>query len=79
LLFAQDHPIVSGPRQDRPGSYRIAADDSMVRSSGEGRLLPRWVHPNRRIEQALSPLRVQSIRLQPDRIREFLVQHAPGR
>jgi hypothetical protein len=79
MLFAQDHPAASGPRQDRAGSYRVAPDDSMVRSNGEGPLLPRWVHPNRLIEQALAPLLVQSIRLQPNRIREFLVQSARAR
>jgi len=73
ILFAEDRPGTKGSRPDRPACYRLTADDRIVRSPTTGPERPRWAHPNRAIERALSPLTVQSIQLQRNRIREFLV------
>lgn len=74
VLFAQDDPRGKEVRPDRPGCYRLAADDRVVRSESGGPARPRWIHTNRALERALSPLSVQSIKLQRNRIREFLIQ-----
>ena len=73
ILFAEDRPEVKGSRPDQPACYRLTADDRIVRSPSAGPERLRWAHPNRAIERALSPLTVQSIQLQRNRIREFLV------
>ena len=77
ILFAEDRPGAKGSRPDQPASYGLTADDRIVRSPTSGLVRPRWAHPNRAIERALSPMTVQSIQLQRNRIREFLV-HKPG-
>ena len=74
ILFAEDGPGAKRSRPDRPGCYRLTADDRIVRSATSGPERTRWAHPNRAIERALSPMTVQSIQLQRNRIREFLVQ-----
>jgi len=74
ILFAEDRPVARESRPDHQWCYRLTADDRVVRSPGAGPERPRWPHANRAIERALSPLRVQSIQLQRNRIREFLVQ-----
>ena len=61
-------------RSDRAGSYRITADDRMTRLTGHGPARSRWGHPNRAIERSLAPLAIQSIHLQRNRMREFLVR-----
>jgi SAM-dependent methyltransferase len=79
LLYARDSSQQEDGRLDRPASYRLTADDRMVRAAAaESRpSLPRWSHPNRAIERALSPLAIQGIHLQPDRMREVLA-HKPA-
>ena len=74
IMFAEDGPGVRRSRPDRPACYRLTADDRIVRSPTTGPERPRWNHPNRAIERALAPMTVQSIQLQRNRIREFLVQ-----
>ena len=74
LLFAEDGPGGRGSRPDQPGSYRLTADDRIVRSPTAGLERPRWAHPNRAIERAVSPMKVHAIQLQRNRIREILVR-----
>ena len=74
LLFAEDGPGGRGSRPDQPGSYRLTADDRIVRSPTAGPERPRWAHPNRAIERAVSPMKVHAIQLQRSRIREILVR-----
>lgn len=73
VFFAEDRPGAKGSRIDQPACYRLAADDRIVRSVTSGPSRPRWAHPNRALERALAPLSVQSIQLQRNRIREFLI------
>ncbi|HKQ61788.1 MAG TPA: class I SAM-dependent methyltransferase [Candidatus Polarisedimenticolaceae bacterium] len=73
LLFATNRPATSGPNTERPGRYRIVADDRIVREATSGPARPRWTHPTREIERALAPLKVQGIHLQRNQVREFLV------
>ena len=76
VLFALDgSPSPHG--QGRPASYRVTADDRLMRESGQGPMRPRWSHHNRAIHQALAPLTVVSVTLRRNRIREFLV-HKPA-
>jgi hypothetical protein len=73
LLFSRDGngaPI----EHDRPASYRITADDRMVRTPTTGAARPRWMRPNRAIEHALAPLTVEGIHLRRNGIREFLAR-----
>ena len=77
LLFAQDDPSNRGGHKGRPGSYRLTADDRILRLATSGPARSRWSHTNRAFEQALRPMTVQSIHLQPDRIREFLIRKKP--
>jgi SAM-dependent methyltransferase len=74
VLFAEDRPGEKAPRQDPPACYRLTADDRIVRTATTSRERLRWAHPNRAIERGVSPMKVQSIQLQRNRIREFLVQ-----
>jgi SAM-dependent methyltransferase len=74
LMYAQDDPGAEGAEPAAAGCYRLEADDRIFRSVGNGPARPRWNHPNRMIERALAPLAVQSIHLQRNRIREFLVR-----
>jgi hypothetical protein len=76
ILFAEDRPGGKGSRIDQQACYRLTSDDRIVRSVTAGPARPRWGHPNRALERALSPMVVQSIQLQRNRIREFLV-HKP--
>jgi len=76
LLFALDGS--PSPRsQGCSASYRVTADDRLVREPGRGPLRPRWSHHNRAIHQALAPLSVASVTLRRNRIREFLI-HKPA-
>jgi len=74
LLYARDTPSNEAPVTDRPACYKLMADDKMQRVDVEGPERDRWTHPNRAIERALSPLAVQSIHLQRNRVREILVR-----
>jgi SAM-dependent methyltransferase len=74
LLFAEDRMSSDETRSGRAGSYRITADDRMIRLPGQGPARSRWGHPNRAIERALAPLAIESIHLQRNRMREFLVR-----
>jgi SAM-dependent methyltransferase len=74
LLYAKDNPGAGGNHTDPPACYRLLGDDRFVRSSTTAPARRRWTHPNRAIERALAPLAVQSIHLQRNRIREFLVR-----
>lgn len=76
LFFAEDGPPGETVREARPSSYRITADDRVVRWPTAGQLRPRFRHPSRAIERALAPLAVQSVHLQRNRVREFLL-HKP--
>ena len=76
LLFALDGSP-SPPGQGRPSSYRVTADDRLLREPPQGQMRPRWSHHNRAIHQALAPLSVTSVTLRRNRIREFLV-HKPA-
>ena len=76
LLFALDgSPSPQG--QGLPSSYRVTADDRLLREHPAGQMRPRWSHHNRAIHQALAPLSVTSVTLRRNRIREFLV-HKPA-
>jgi len=77
VLYAKDSPGAEAGREEQVGGYSLTADDRMVRLPAAGPARPRWTHPNRAIEQALAPLSVQAIHLQPNRIREFLVRKSP--
>jgi len=74
VLFAQDRRREDGVCSDRASSYRLAADDRIVRQPRRGPARPRWAYPNRRIERALAPLAVQGIHLHGDRVREVVAQ-----
>jgi len=76
LLFALDGPH-EGPNEGRPASYRVTADDRLLRSAVAGPNRPRWTHHNRAIHQALAPLVVTGVTLRRNGIREFLV-HKPA-
>jgi SAM-dependent methyltransferase len=73
VLYSQDATPSGGMRHDRPAYYELTDDDKLVRTAATGPARPRWAHSNRMIEQALSPLAVQSIHLQRNRVREFVV------
>jgi SAM-dependent methyltransferase len=74
VMYAQDNPGAGSEHTDPPACYRLLADDRFVRSATAAPAQRRWTHPNRAIERALAPLSVQSIHLQGNRIREFLVR-----
>ena len=74
LMYSQDQPTAASAREEPVACYRLTADDRIVRLSGGGPTRPRWSHNNRTIERALEPLRVQSIHLQRNRIREVLLR-----
>lgn len=74
LMYAQDNPGAGSEHTDPPACYRLLADDRFMRSATAAPAQRRWTHPNRAIERALAPLSVQSIHLQRNRIREFLVR-----
>jgi cyclopropane fatty-acyl-phospholipid synthase-like methyltransferase len=76
LLFALDGSP-SPKSEGRPASYRVTADDRLVREAAQGPLRPRWSHHNRAIHQALAPLSVASVTLRRNRVREFLI-HKPA-
>jgi SAM-dependent methyltransferase len=76
LMYAKDDPGVAGATHDPAGCYRLKSDDTLIRSVSTGPARPRWTHANRALERALAPLAVQSIHLQRNRIREFLVRKA---
>jgi hypothetical protein len=78
LLFAQDGAGDGSPRIDQAGSYRMNADDRVVRTPA-GSKRGRWNHSNRVLERAFAPLAVQSIQLQRNRIREILVRKSTRR
>jgi len=77
VLYAKDSPGAEPGREEQAAGYSLAADDRMVRLASTGPARPRWTHPNRAIERALTPLSVQAIHLLPNRIREFLVRKPP--
>jgi len=74
LMYSQDNPGALGIDEDEPACYRLTADDKLVRTVTSLPRRRRWAHANRTIERALAPLAVQSIHLQRNRIREFLVR-----
>lgn len=76
LLYARDTPGNGTPVADRPACYKLTADDRMQRVHVDGPERDRWTHPNRAIERALTPLSVQSIHLQRNRMREILLRKA---
>jgi len=76
LLFALDG-TPGNQSEDRPASYRITADDRLLRTPEAGPLRPRWSHHNRAIHQALAPLVVSGVTLRRNRLREFVV-HKPA-
>jgi SAM-dependent methyltransferase len=73
VVFAHQKP--SGDRAVLP-RYRLLADDLIVREEPDTPPLPRYVHPNREIERALSGVAVQSIHLQRNQMREILASKA---
>jgi SAM-dependent methyltransferase len=74
LMYSWDEPGAVGAEPAPPGCYRLEADDRMVRSTADGPRRPRWTHSNRALERAMTPLSVQAIYLQRNRIREFLLR-----
>jgi len=74
LMYARDDPKAPAADLARPACYRLTGDDRLSRTIADGPERPRWSHPNRAIERALSPLAVQSIHLQRNRMREFLAR-----
>jgi SAM-dependent methyltransferase len=74
LMFSQDNPGAADDGGSPPACYRLTADDRLVRTATPAPARRRWAHPNRAIERALAPMSVQSIHLQRNRIREFLVR-----
>jgi len=74
LMYARDDPNRPEAGPGQPACYRLTADDRLTRTMVEGPVRPRWSHPNRAIERALSPMAVQSIHLQRNRMREFLAR-----
>jgi len=74
LMYARDDPATPAAGPGQPACYRLTADDRLTRTTEDGPERPRWSHPNRAIERALSPLSVQSIHLQRNRMREFLAR-----
>jgi hypothetical protein len=78
LFFAQDVPGAAGARDAQAGSYRLTEEGRIVRVPA-GPTRPRWSHTNRNLERVLAPLKVQSVHLQKERIREFLMRKPGGR
>lgn len=76
LLFALDG-TPGNLTESRPASYRITADDRLLRTPAAGPSRPRWAHHNRAIHQALAPLVVSGVTLRRNRLREFVV-HKPA-
>jgi SAM-dependent methyltransferase len=76
LLFALDGSN-EGPAEGRAHSYRVTADDRLLRSPVAGPARPRWTHHNRAIHQALAPLVVAGVTLRRNGVREFVV-HKPA-
>lgn len=73
VLFSRDRSGGDGsPRPERPSTYRLVAEDAVVRQPAAREPRARWVHPTRTLERALSPLTIQGVHLQRDRTREFL-------
>jgi len=75
LVFAMNGPVQSsqrGPRPDHLSRYRVVEEDQLVREIIDGPRRPRWVYPTRQIEQGLAPLRMQTLHLQRNQVREFL-------
>jgi SAM-dependent methyltransferase len=77
LLYAQDNQSGSMASSERPGAYRLMADDRIVHQAAQGPTRPRWNYPNRVLERALAPLSIQSIHLQRNRVRELVIRK-PG-
>ncbi len=74
VMYSQDNPGANGLTDEVPACYRLTADDRIVRTPGAGALRRRWAHPNRAIQRALEPLAVQSVHLQRNRVREFVLR-----
>ena len=75
LMYARDDPQATAGDPDTPACYRLTAEDKIVREPTSAPVRPRWTHPNRTLERALAPLAVQSIHLQRNRMREFLMRN----
>jgi SAM-dependent methyltransferase len=78
VLFSQDRMSKEGAETDRPSSFRLEADDRILRTPRSGPPRPRWAYANRAIEQALLPLSVQGIHLHGNHMRE-VVARKPAR
>jgi len=74
VLYAQDRLNGEDSRADRPARFQLTDNDRLVRTPSPGPAQPRWAYPVRAIEKALSPLAVQGIHLQPNRVREFIAR-----
>lgn len=71
LALVLSHSRPEGDRQSPP-RYRIVADDRVAREESGFPEGPRWVHPNREIERALSGLSIETMHLQRTQLREIL-------
>jgi len=72
LLFSLNGPAGDKGGLDRPGCYRMLAEDRLRREPGNGDKRHRWVYPTRKIEGVLAPLKIQTLHLQRNQMREFL-------
>lgn len=72
LVFAQNRPGNKGPQPSRLRRFRLIGEDRILAQIVEGPARPRWSHPTRDIERALTPLAIQGIHLQRNQTREFL-------
>ena len=77
VMFSQDRMSKEGAETGRPSSFRLEADDRILRTPSSGPPRPRWAYANRAIEQALSPLSIQGIHLHGNRIREVVARKRP--
>jgi hypothetical protein len=56
----------------RPGLYRILDDSQVAQGDVPGsNKCRRWVHPNRDLEKAIAPLRIQNTHLLRNQLREY--------
>ena len=72
LVFSQSGQTDKAAAR-RPPRYRIVEGGKLTRELLSASPLPRYGHPTREIERALSPLTIQGIHLQRNQMREFLL------
>jgi len=79
VLFVRDAPGAGRKGPETAQGYRLVGDDRFVRvPAAQVPVRRRFVHPSRAIERALAPLKVRSVHLQRNGVREFLLHKPQG-